>query len=217
VIAPHDGSAAEPAEDLEPRLERLRVLAVVLPLSYVAAIVAFLAINPLPSWASALVALGVSAPLVIAFTALVFNVVRTTRAELVQRERRIQGLVESAPDGIISVDETGTIVLVNQQAERMFGYTRDELVGGTVELLVPVELRAAHVRHRQAYQQAPRLRPMGAGMELAGRRKDGTTVPVEISLSPIRQDGTLLVTAVVRDISARRALEEERERLLAET
>jgi PAS domain S-box-containing protein len=200
----------------ELRLERLRLLAVVLPLAYVVAIVGFLAFEPFPSWASSLVAIAVSLPLVVAFTAVVFNVVSTMRSELVQREQRFANLVESAPDGIVIANDDGVIVMVNEQTDRMFGYRREELVGRSVEALIPAGLRERHVRHRAGYQSRPELRPMGAGLDLVGLRKDGTEFPVEISLSPIAQEGGLLVNAVIRDISQRRALEEERERLLTE-
>ena len=119
-----------------------------------------------------------------------------------------RGLVEAAPDGIVVTDAEGTIVLVNRQVEVLFGYARDELLGGKVEALVPESLRARHVTQRQGYVEHPRTRPMGAGLMLAARRKDGTEFPVEISLSTMHTTRGPLVSAVVRDVSERRRAQE---------
>jgi PAS domain S-box-containing protein len=100
-------------------------------------------------------------------------------------EARFRALVESAPDGIVTVDHAGRIVLVNAQAEKLFGYTRDELLGKPVEVLVPERFHHQHVADRERYTAAPRTRPMGAGLALSARRKDGNELPVEISLSPL--------------------------------
>lgn len=121
-------------------------------------------------------------------------------------------LVDAAPDGMVVCDQQGRIMLVNAETERMFGYARDELVGQSIDVLVPDAVRGKHGQHVASYTGAPRLRPMGIGMELAGRHKDGTEVPVEISLSPIRTARGLLVTAGVRDVSERRKLERENRR-----
>jgi len=121
-------------------------------------------------------------------------------------------LVDAAPDGVIVCDHEGTIILVNAEAERMFGYGRDELRGQRIDVLVPDRARGAHNSHVTGYTGAPRLRPMGIGMELTGRRKDGSEIPVEISLSPIRTAQGLLVTAGIRDVTERRALERENRR-----
>src|SRR5690348_10471990 len=115
-------------------------------------------------------------------------------------DRRFVGLLEAAPDAMVCVDGDGRIALVNAQAERLFGYSRQELAGQPVEILVPDAARAIHPRHRAGYLAEPKPRPMGAGMELAGRRKDGTTFPAEISLSAIDTDEGILVTAAVRDV-----------------
>jgi two-component system, NarL family, sensor histidine kinase DevS len=112
-------------------------------------------------------------------------------------------LVEAAPDGIVCADEDGTILVANRQTEWLFGYSRDELLGRSVEELLPSRLRGAHRVHRTAYRVDPRTRPMGAGMQLVGRRSDGTEFPVEISLSPLEAGDDLLVIAVVRDIAER--------------
>lgn len=122
-----------------------------------------------------------------------------------------QGLFESAPDAIVTSDREGRIVLVNSQTEKMFGYSRDELVGKPVEILVPEALRQAHLGHREKYYDDPRTRAMGMGMwyDLSARRKDGSTVPVDIGLSPLQIDGQLLITAVIRDITERKQVQEE--------
>ncbi|HZT64565.1 MAG TPA: PAS domain S-box protein [Acidimicrobiales bacterium] len=117
------------------------------------------------------------------------------------------GLVEAAPDGMVVADEAGTILLVNRQTEDLFGYKRDELIGMSVEELLPEQMRRAHRAHRTRYRAEPRTRPMGAGLSLLGKRRDGTTFPVEISLSPMHSASGLRVIASVRDISERMAAE----------
>lgn len=120
----------------------------------------------------------------------------------------LQGFLEAAPDAIVVVDQVGCMVTANRLTEAMFGYDRDELVGQPIEILVPERLRAAHVRHRSGYVLEPRTRPMGAGLALSGRRKDGVEFPVEISLSPLSTSvGTQVVLAAIRDISARKLVE----------
>jgi PAS domain S-box-containing protein len=121
-------------------------------------------------------------------------------------------LVDAAPDGMIVCDQQGKIMLVNTETERMFGYARDELVGRPIDMLVPGAARSQHAQHVARYTGAPRVRPMGIGMELAGRKKDGTEVPIEISLSPVRTERGLLVTAGIRDVSERRKLERDNRR-----
>jgi PAS domain S-box-containing protein len=121
-------------------------------------------------------------------------------------------LVDAAPDGVVVCDHRGKIVLVNSEAERMFGYARDELLGLQIDVLVPDRVRKHHGAHVHGYTSAPRLRPMGSGMELTGRTKDGGELPVEISLAPINTSRGLLVTAGIRDVSERRKLERENRR-----
>src|SRR5215471_18012907 len=122
-------------------------------------------------------------------------------------EQRFHKLLEAAPDAILEVDQDGRILLVNQAAENIFGYSRDELLGLTVEALVPTALRGSHARLRTSYIANPQTRPMGTGLELKAQRKDGSLFPVEISLSPNRTGEGLRVIAIVRDISERKQAE----------
>jgi len=130
-------------------------------------------------------------------------------------ESRYRRLLHTAPDAILEVNQEGQITLLNEAAERMFGYTRDELLGLNVDSLVPKSMRAGHAEHRASYAAKPNTRPMGTGLELQGQRKDGSLFPVEISLSPNWIEGELHVIASVRDISERKAVE-NRIRLLRE-
>jgi len=143
------------------------------------------------------------------------------KEETILTSRRVRepfrDLLESAPDAMVIVDEGGKIVLINAQTEALFGYSRDELLGKTVDLLVPNRYRDKHSDHRSGYFHDPRVRPMGAGLDLYGRRKDGTEFPVEISLSPIQTQDGLLVSSAIRDITERaqfeRALQEKNAQL----
>jgi PAS domain S-box-containing protein len=139
----------------------------------------------------------------------------SARARAEAAETHFRELLESAPDGIVIVDTDGRIVLANTQAEAMFGYSREELLGQLIEILLPERYRASHVGHRTRYASAPRTRPMGAGLDLAGRHQDGREFPVEISLSPLQTDAGVLITSVIRDITERKRTEAERDQLLA--
>ncbi|NUP53168.1 MAG: PAS domain S-box protein [Catenulispora sp.] len=125
-------------------------------------------------------------------------------------EAMFNALLESAPDAMVIVDPDGRITLVNRQAEIMFGYHREELVGQTIEVLVPQRLRGRHVHHRDGFFAAAQVRPMGVDLDLFGVRKDGSELPVEISLSPLDTDRGRQVCAAIRDVTERR---EQAERL----
>ena len=118
-------------------------------------------------------------------------------------------LLESLPDAIVAVDHDGTIVQVNSQTEALFGYDRDELLGQRIEVLVPERYRSQHSDHRQDFAAAARTRRMGAGLDLHGRRRNGTEFPVEISLSPVTTPGGTIVLSAIRDISDNKRIAEE--------
>jgi PAS domain S-box-containing protein len=130
-------------------------------------------------------------------------------------ELRLRAAVESAPSGLLMVDPEGKIVLVNREVERLFGYAREELLGKPVELLVPEAFRRHHLVDRAGFFAHPKVRAMGAGRDLFGRRKDGLEVPVEIGLTPVVTEEGLFVLSSIVDISERKRAEEQR-RLLEE-
>ena len=124
-------------------------------------------------------------------------------------EAYFRHLLESAPDAMITIDDQGKIAIVNGQAVEMFGYDREAMLGQPIELLLPDRLHEAHVAHRQKFLSVPRLRPMGAGMPLLAKRRDGSEFPVEISLSPIESRAGRFVSSVIRDVTERKRMEDE--------
>jgi PAS domain S-box-containing protein len=140
--------------------------------------------------------------------------VNITAAKLA--EEKFRAVLESAPDAMVIVDQQGRIHLANRRAEEMFGYTRAELLTAKVEKLLPAAVRSAHVADRGDYAAEPSSRPMGAGLNLIARRKDGGEFPVEVSLSPLETESGLLVCSAIRDISERKKTEEAIQRLNAE-
>ena len=134
------------------------------------------------------------------------------RTELDARKRaeaKFQGLLEAAPDAFLIVNREGHIVLINAQTERLFGYAREELLGQTVDLLLPARYRGASTGHRIGYFSDPHTRVMGAGLELYGLRKNGTEFPVDISLSPLETEEGVLAISAIRDITGRKQVEED--------
>ncbi len=127
--------------------------------------------------------------------------------ERMRAEEKFRGLLESAPDAMVIVDSDGKIRIVNTQVDSLFGYSREELIGQSVEMLIPERYRAKHFNHRTGYVRNAKARAMGAGLELAGLRKDGSEFPVDISLSPLETEEGTLVTAAVRDITERKRTE----------
>ena len=126
-----------------------------------------------------------------------------------ESEGRVRALLESAAQGIVAVERGGRIGLVNGTAEKMFGYGREELLGRPVEMLLPDNFRSAHRRHRREFFAHPRTRPMGQGLDLFARRKDGTTFPIEVSLSHIEPEGNTVAAAFISDITERKQAEQK--------
>ena len=143
------------------------------------------------------------------------------RAEIAEKtlresEERFRTFLESAPETIVVIDHEGRIMFANAKTEGMFGYDWDEMTGQTVEILLPERFRNAHLKHRKDYFSDPRLRPMGIGLDLAGRTKDGTEFPIEVSLSFVETENGILAMGFIRDITvqeqAERALRESEQR-----
>ncbi len=132
-----------------------------------------------------------------------------TQTQLASAELQSRELLESAPDAMIGVGREGSIQFANSQVEALFGYRREELIGQPVEVLVPDALKGGHVARRGTYFHAPRTRPMGAGLDLHARRRDGSEFPCEISLSSIALEGDTIAVAAVRDVTAAREAAED--------
>src|SRR5581483_6197649 len=121
----------------------------------------------------------------------------------------VRSALESSPDATIIIDASGTILFANHQLSALFGYSREEVTGMQVENLMPERFRGRHVANRERFAAAERVRPMGLGLDLYARRKDGTEFPVEISLSPIREGASQLVAAAIRDVTERKRVQVE--------
>jgi PAS domain S-box-containing protein len=121
----------------------------------------------------------------------------------------VRSVLESAPDAMVIINDSGAILFANRQVTALFGYEVADVIGQKVEILLPERFRHRHVAHRSQYTRSVRLRPMGAGLDLFARRKDGSEFPVEISLSPIEGDGTTIVAAAIRDVTDRMRVEHE--------
>lgn len=150
---------------------------------------------------------------------LSFYIIRRVKKDIdLQRanEEKFSALLDAAPDATVIVDSSGTIQMINLQAENLFGYTREEMLGQPVEILIPQELKLKHVQHRGNFMKAAKVRAMGAGIELNAVKKDGMMFPVEISLSPINTKAGVLVSASVRDITLRKNLENELKKMNSE-
>ncbi len=144
------------------------------------------------------------------------NTVRTVPAAHLARAREtlqalqatLPVLLDTAPDSIVVVNSDGHIVLANARVENMFGYSQEELLGQPIEILLPERFRKIHPQHHEGYFAAPHIRPMGTGLDLVGRRKDGSEFPVDVTLGPLKTEEGLLVISVIRDITERKHAEE---------
>ena len=130
-----------------------------------------------------------------------------------QRETKFRGLLESAPDAMVVVNKRGRIAFINRQAERLFGYQRDELIGQPVEQLMPMKYRDRHIKYVADFVAAPGTREMGFDRMLLGRHKGGTEIPIEVSLAPVQAGDEILISSAIRDVTERRRAAKELQEL----
>ena len=137
------------------------------------------------------------------------NQSRESGPKMVAETLLSSSILEAIPDAVVAVNQQGVIIQVNSQTETLFGYTREELIGQKIEMLVPERQRPQHHLHREHFHQQPKIRRMGSGLDLCGRRRNGSEFPVEISLSPVATGDGTIVLSVIRDISDRKRIEDE--------
>ena len=151
-----------------------------------------------------------------AFNVFIVALLNSAMERVLAQENNMRVIIELAPNGIVVIDEQGTIRRVNASTEKLFGYPRSELLGRSVEILVPSAVAQTHRGLRDSYMRSPETRPMGAGRDLSGRRKDGSEFPVEIGLNPVARNGARGILATVTDISERKRAHDRQQFLIRE-